>query len=65
MINVGILGAGFMGTTHARAFAKLPQAKVVAVADSVSEKVEKLAGELGCRAETDPTPRHGVFRRRL
>jgi predicted dehydrogenase len=54
MIKVGILGAGFMGVTHARAFARLPQAQVAAVADTVREKAEKLAAEVGSRAEVDP-----------
>jgi predicted dehydrogenase len=53
MIQVGILGAGFMGTTHARAYAKLPQVKVAVVADTVREKAERLAEEVGSRVETN------------
>ncbi|MEI7990496.1 MAG: Gfo/Idh/MocA family oxidoreductase, partial [Chloroflexota bacterium] len=54
MIKVGILGAGFMGTTHARAFAKMPNVQVAVIVDTVKEKGEKLAAEIGCRFEIDP-----------
>lgn len=52
-MKVGILGSGFMGGTHARAFAKLPDVQVVAVSSRGMEKAEKLAGEVGARATTD------------
>jgi len=54
MIKVGILGAGFMGITHARAFAKMPHVQVAVIVDTVKEKAEKLAAEIGCRFEIDP-----------
>jgi len=53
MIRVGILGAGFMGTTHAHAYHKLEGAQVVTVADTMFERAEKLASEVGGRAAGD------------
>jgi UDP-N-acetylglucosamine 3-dehydrogenase len=52
-MNVGILGSGFMGVTHAHAFAKLPDVHIVAVSSRTKEKAEKLAQEVGARATTD------------
>ncbi len=52
-MNVGILGSGFMGRTHAKAFAKLPDVHVVAVSSRTMEKAAKLAQEVGARATTD------------
>jgi UDP-N-acetylglucosamine 3-dehydrogenase len=52
-MNVGILGSGFMGQTHARAFAKLPDVRVVAVSSRSMEKAEKLAKEVGAKPTTD------------
>jgi predicted dehydrogenase len=53
MLKVGILGAGFMGSTHARAFAKLAGVQVVAVSSRSMEKATKLAQEVGAEAVTD------------
>jgi len=52
-MNVGVLGAGFMGGTHARAYAKLPDVKVVAVSSRSQEKAAKLAAEVGANGVTD------------
>ncbi|MBC7810810.1 MAG: Gfo/Idh/MocA family oxidoreductase [Burkholderiales bacterium] len=52
-MKVGVLGSGFMGGTHARAFAKLPGVEVVAVSSRNLEKAQKLAAEVGARATTD------------
>src|SRR5689334_6551432 len=52
-MNVGVLGAGFMGGTHARAYAKLPDVKVVAVSSRAEDKAAKLAAEVGAKAVTD------------
>jgi predicted dehydrogenase len=43
MIGVGIAGAGFMGMTHAKAYATLENAEVVAVADISSNKASEIA----------------------
>lgn len=53
MLKIGVLGAGFMGGTHARAYAKLPEVQVVAVSSRSAEKAEALAKEVGAEALTD------------
>lgn len=53
MLKVGVLGAGFMGSTHARAYAKLPDVQVVAVSSRSTEKASALAKEIGAEARTD------------
>ncbi len=44
-INVGLLGAGFMGSTHASAYARIDSARLVAVADANRDLAAKLAHE--------------------
>jgi len=53
MLKVGVLGAGFMGGTHARAFAKLPDVQVVGVSSRSAEKAAALAKEVGARPYAD------------
>ena len=52
-MRVGVLGSGFMGGTHARALAKLPEVQVVAVSSRSRDKAASIAGEGGARATTD------------
>jgi UDP-N-acetylglucosamine 3-dehydrogenase len=52
-MRVGILGSGFMGTTHARAFAKQPDVQIAAVSSRTQEKADTLAQEVGARATLD------------
>ncbi|MBV8565387.1 MAG: Gfo/Idh/MocA family oxidoreductase [Methylobacteriaceae bacterium] len=52
-MRIGILGSGFMGDTHARAFAKIPGVQVAMVSSRRLEKAEKLAAEVGAQATTD------------
>ncbi len=52
-MKVGILGSGFMGGTHARAFATLPDVQIVAVSAQHLEHAEALAREVGARATTN------------
>ncbi len=52
-MKIGILGAGFMGATHAHAFAKLPDVQIVAVSSRSLDKAQKLASEFGARATAD------------
>jgi UDP-N-acetylglucosamine 3-dehydrogenase len=47
MLNVGILGAGFMGGTHAAAFAGLPDVPIVGVSSRSAEKAAVLAAKYG------------------
>jgi predicted dehydrogenase len=53
MIKIGVIGAGFAGTFHSRAYAKLPGAEVSIVADRNEPKAAALAAEVGARAEAD------------
>ncbi|MBN9020546.1 MAG: Gfo/Idh/MocA family oxidoreductase [Rhizobiales bacterium] len=52
-MRVGILGAGFMGGTHARAYAKIPGVDIVAISSRHPEKAEKLVAEVGGKAVAD------------
>lgn len=52
-MNIGILGSGFMGGTHARAFAKLPGVRVVAVSSRSMAKAQKIAEEVGATPVSD------------
>ncbi|MCR4402970.1 MAG: Gfo/Idh/MocA family oxidoreductase [Firmicutes bacterium] len=47
MVRIGILGCGFIGKVHAKAFAHIPNAKVVAVADHDSGRAREVADGLG------------------
>jgi len=53
ILKVGIVGAGGMGSTHARCWSRLPVARVTAVADPQTSKARALAGRLV--QETAPT----------
>lgn len=52
-MRIGVLGSGFMGSTHARAFLKQPDVQVVAVSSRSLGKAEGLAREVGAAATTD------------
>jgi predicted dehydrogenase len=39
-VNVGVVGLGFMGVTHLRAYQKIPSARIVAVCDAVRQPVD-------------------------
>ena len=52
-MRIGILGSGFMGTTHARAYAKIPGVSIAAVSSRNRDRAEKLAREVGARATLD------------
>lgn len=54
MIRIGLLGAGFMGSTHAHAYAALPGAQVAAILDRNPDRASRLANETGSRVELDP-----------
>ncbi len=53
MLKIGILGAGFMGSTHAQAFATLPDVEIVGISSRSQEKAEALAEKYGAKAFTD------------
>ena len=47
MVRIGLLGCGFIGKVHAKAYAQIPDAKVVAVVDRDSGRAKEVAEELG------------------
>ena len=49
-LKVGIVGCGILGTNHARFFNRNRHTKVVAVADPLPGRAEKVAGEVGASA---------------
>ena len=51
--NFGIVGAGLIADFHARAIGDMPNAKLVAVCDAISERAGKLAEKYGCKAFAD------------
>ena len=52
-IAVGVVGVGHLGRHHARLYASLPGAKLVAVADHDVERARAIAAEHGCDAVAD------------
>lgn len=50
MLNVGVVGAGTMGTAHAHAYARLPNVRLVGIADTDLEKAKRLADATGSTA---------------
>jgi UDP-N-acetylglucosamine 3-dehydrogenase len=53
-VRIGILGAGFMGKTHAQAFAKIPDVEIAAVVSRRIARAAEVASMFGARALTDP-----------
>ena len=53
VIRTAIIGAGKMGSIHAKVYNKLDNCQLVAVVDSDIAKAKKLADEYGCEAFTD------------
>lgn len=49
MVRVGVLGAGFMGGVHARAYATLPEVEIAAIFAPSPDRGQPLADELGSR----------------
>ncbi len=52
-VTIGIVGAGIMGSQHARIYSELEHAKLLAVADVDQKKAEAAAGRHGARAFAD------------
>ena len=52
-MRVGILGAGFMGSTHARAFKQLPDVTIAGIYGLSESRAKPLADELGTAWTTD------------
>ncbi len=53
MVNIAILGAGFIGDLHSNSYKQIEDANVVAVADKVEEKGRKLASDHGAKYYSD------------
>lgn len=53
MVKIAIIGAGFMGQSHAAAYREIGDAEVVAVCDKDEQLAEKFAADTGCLAFTD------------
>jgi predicted dehydrogenase len=53
MIKVAVIGVGSMGRNHARVYHELPEANLVAVADSNLQTAEKVAATSGIKAYDD------------
>lgn len=52
-LRVAVLGAGFMGSTHGRAIATIPDAELAGISGQSADRARPLAEELGTRWTTD------------
>lgn len=52
-IRTAVVGAGKMGTIHAKVYSQLPQSELVAVVDIDGNKAQSLADQYNCLASTD------------
>lgn len=52
-LRVAIAGCGILGTNHTRFFTRNPHTVVVAVADPLGDRADKLASTVGAAAHTD------------
>ena len=53
MVKIAIIGAGFMGQTHAAAYAEIENAELTAICDRSQEGREAFAEKFGCPAFAD------------
>lgn len=54
-LKVGVVGVGYLGRFHARIYAKMPNVKLVGVADVDRTTADAVAHECGCTAYHDST----------
>ena len=54
-IRTAVVGAGKMGSIHAKVYSQLPESELVAVVDTDQAKAAQLAEKYGCPAFTDGT----------
>jgi UDP-N-acetylglucosamine 3-dehydrogenase len=50
MLKIGLLGAGYMGSIHARIYSKLPEVEKIYIYDQIFERAEQLADTVGGNA---------------
>ena len=48
ILRIGVIGAGVMGSNHARVLSELPGVKLVGIADPDRARCEQVAGKLNC-----------------
>jgi predicted dehydrogenase len=53
MVRIGVLGAGFMGSTHARALAAIPDVEIAGIYGQSEKRAKPLAEEMGTSWTTD------------
>jgi predicted dehydrogenase len=54
-VRTAVIGVGYLGRFHAQKYAALPESELVAVVDPDADTRERVAREVGCRAEADYT----------
>jgi predicted dehydrogenase len=53
MLNVGVIGVGYLGRHHARVYSGLEGVRLAAVSDTDEAALNEVSGKYGCRAYTD------------
>ncbi len=54
ILRTAVVGAGKMGTLHARVYSQLPDSRLTAVVDTDAPRAHSLARQYDCEALTDP-----------
>jgi predicted dehydrogenase len=52
-IRVAVIGVGHLGSIHARIYSQLESAQLVAVCDTLPDRLQQIASTYGCRAVAD------------
>ena len=55
-IRTAVVGAGKMGSIHAKVYSELAGCELVGVVDTQKERADRLAGEYECESFTDCEP---------
>lgn len=58
-VSVAVVGAGFMGSNHARLLSAFPDARLSLIVDPDRERGRRVAEEFGCEAVTDMEQANG------
>lgn len=54
IVNIGLVGCGFMGVTHAKAYRKIPGARIAAICDAVRLPEDGVLATVGNVGDSDP-----------